>query len=327
MLADFIRSPDCGRMDELFNLHPNGLFLRREAVEHGYRDRDLSQAVHEGVLSKVRQGAYVPRDTWRTTDDVGQHRMKSQAVQLTHGNKVALSHTSGAAEHGLRMWKPDLSKVHVTRLDKTSARILPDVVYHADAWHSDDIFAKEEGLLLGPETCAVGAASLTSVASGVGILDSVFDLDLGTQESVWLAYSRRARSPHSRKLQITLRLARPGAQSLGESLSRHLMWSQHLPEPQLQFKVYDEDGILVGITDFAWPDFRLFGEFDGKIKYGRLLNEGHDPGEAVFREKKREDRLREITGWLMIRYIWQNLYDPRTTAERTRRMLRLAAAA
>ena len=47
----------------------------------------------------------------------------------------------------------------------------------------------------------------------------------------------------------------------------------------------------------------------------------------MFREKKREDRLREITGWLMIRYIWQNLYDPRTTAERTRRMLRLAAAA
>ena len=52
------------------------------------------------------------------------------------------------------------------------------------------------------------------------------------------------------------------------------MWTQHLPEPQLQFKVYDEVGNLIGITDFAWPEFGLLGEFDGKIKYGRLLKDG-----------------------------------------------------
>lgn len=314
-------------MDELFTLHPNGLFLRREAMEHGYRDRDLGHACHDNVIEKVRHGAYVPRSTWEPADDMGQHRLKAQAVLLTHGNKVALSHTSGAAEHGLRMWKPDLTKVHLTRLDKTSARRLPDVVYHADSWHPDDIFAKDEGLVLGPESCAVGAASLTTVAGGVAILDSVLDLDLGTQESLWSAYSNRSRSPHSRKLQLTLRLARQGAQSLGESLGRHMMWSQHLPAPQLQFKVYDENGNLVGITDFAWPELRLLGEFDGKIKYGRLLKEGEEPGDAVFREKIREDRLREITRWLMIRYIWKNLFNPRETAARTRRMMQLASAA
>jgi len=314
-------------MDELFSLHPNGLFLRREAIEHGYRDRDLKHACLEDEIAKVRHGAYAPRDTWTAADEIGQHRLRSQAVLLTHGNKVALSHTSGAAEHGLRMWKPDLTKVHVTRLDDTSARTLPDVVYHRDSWDADDIYSKAEGLVLGPETCAVGAASLTNVAGGVVILDSVFDLDLGSKESLWTAYAQRERSPHSRKLQITIRLARPGAQSMGESLGRHLMWTQHLPEPQLQFRVYDDEGVLVGITDFAWPELRLLGEFDGKIKYGRLLKEGEDPGDAVFREKNREDLLREITGWLMIRYIWRNLFDPRGTADRTRRMMRLAAAA
>ncbi len=314
-------------MDELFSLHPNGLFLRREALAHGYRDRDLVQARNAQVITRVRHGAYVPHEAWASADQFDQHRLMAQAVLLTHGNKVALSHTSGAVEHGLRLWKPDLTKVHVTRLDRTSARRLPDVVYHGGSWRCDDVFAKEEGLILGPETCAVGAASLTTVAGGVAILDSVLDLDLGTEESLWLAYSERARSPHSRKLQITMRLTRPGAQSLGESLGRHLMWSQHLPEPRLQFKVYDEFGHLIGITDYAWPELRLLGEFDGKIKYGRLLREGEDPGDAVFREKQREDQLREITGWLMIRYTWRNLFDPRGTAERTRRMMRLAAAA
>lgn len=313
-------------MDELFTLHSNGLFLRREALEHGYRDRDLKHACQDNVIAKVRHGAYAPMATWTAVDDIGQHRLRSQAVLLTHGNKVALSHTSGAAEHELRLWKPDLSKVHVTRLDKTSARRLPDVVYHGDTWHEDDLYSKDEGLVLGPETCAVGAASLTTIESGVVVLDSVFDLDLGTEESVWSAYARRERSPHSRKLQITIRLARRGAQSIGESLGRHLMWIQHLPEPQLQFEVRDENGTLIGITDFAWPDLRLFGEFDGKIKYGRHLKPGEDPGDAVFREKTREDRLREITGWLMIRYIWKDLFDQRVTAERTRRMMRLAAA-
>ncbi len=168
---------------------------------------------------------------------------------------------------------------------------------------------------------------MTAVAPGLPILDSVLDLGLGTEESLWEAYARRTRWPHTRKLQITIRLARPGAQSIGESLSRHLMWTQHLPEPELQYKVYDEAGILVGITDFAWPDYGLLGEFDGKIKYGRLLKEGESVSDAVVREKAREDRLREITRWLMIRYIWKDLYVPAVTAARTRRQLRIPKAA
>ncbi len=84
--------------------------------------------------------------------------------------------------------------------------------------------------------------------------------------------------------------------------------SQHLPEPELQFHVYDELGNLVGITDFAWPRYRLLGEFDGKIKYGRLLKPGQSPGEVVTDEKNREDRLREVTGWSMIRFTWSDLH-------------------
>jgi hypothetical protein len=314
-------------MDELFTLHPNGLFLRGEALEFGYRDRDLAQARRAGVIIRVRHGAYVPTTTWDSRDDVGRYRLRGQAVCLTHEGRVALSHTSGAAEHGLRLWKPDLQNVHVTRLDKASGRHQAGVVYHEDSWHPNDLHAKDELLVLGAETCALGSASLTTITSGVVTLDSVFDLDVGDKESLWAAYAKRERWPFSSKLQITIRLARQGAQSIGESLCRHLMWKQHLPEPRLQFRVYDENGELVGITDFAWPDYGLLGEFDGMIKYGRLLKPGETPGEADEREKKREDLLREITGWMMIRYIWKNLFQPENTAARTRRMLNILKAA
>jgi len=314
-------------MDELHSLHPNGLFLRREAMQFGYRDRDLAEARRAGLITRVRHGAYVPTAEWEARDEIGRYRLRGQAVCLTHEGRVAMSHTSSAAEHGLRLWQPNLEHVHVVRLEKSSGRHEAGVVYHEDTWRPDDVYAKDEQLLLGPETSALGAASLVGVGPGLVILDSLLDLDLGDEESLWTTYYRRSGWPHSRKLQVTIRLARRGAQSIGESLARHLMWTQHLPEPQLQFKVYDEVGRLVGITDFAWPEFGLLGEFDGRIKYGRLLKEGETASDAVVREKEREDRIREVTRWLMIRYVWRDLYQPETTAARTRRLMEISRVA
>ena len=116
------------------------------------------------MITRIRHGAYVPTEEWETRDEVGRYRLRGQAVCLTHEGHVALSHTSGAAEHGLRLWQPDLAKVHVVRLDKTSGRHQRGVVYHEDTWHPDDIYAKDELLVLGAETCALGAASRTGIA-------------------------------------------------------------------------------------------------------------------------------------------------------------------
>jgi hypothetical protein len=315
-------------MHELTSLHPHGLFLRREALEFGYRDRDLCDARRSGDLTRVRHGAYVAADTWSQLDDVGQHRMRAQAVSLTHDGHVALCHTSGAAEHGLRLWGADLTRVHVTRLDKASGGRQHDVVYHQGTWTPDDIFAKDEMLLLGPERCALEAASLLPVEKGLIVTDSVLDLGLGSEESLWSAYTpNMRRSPFFAKLQITLRLTRPGAQSAGESRTRFMCWTQHLPEPELQFHVYDDLGNLVGITDFAWPEHRLLGEFDGRIKYGRLLKPGQQAGDVVFIEKTREDRLREVTQWAVIRFIWSELDNAQACGERVRRLMRLGRIA
>ena len=99
------------------------------------------------------------------------------------------------------------------------------------------------------------------------------------------------------------------------------MFREHLPETGLQFEVYDEWGNLLGITDFAWPEHGVLGEFDGKMKYGRLLREGETPGDALEREKKREDLLRQETTWLMVRLIWEELFRPGPTGAKIRRQL------
>lgn len=75
----------------------------------------------------------------------------------------------------------------------------------------------------------------------------------------------------------------------------------------------------------VWREQRLLGEFDGKVKYGRLLRSGEEPGDAVFREKRREDRLRELTGFSMVRITWGDLYRPAETAARIRGLMHRAA--
>jgi hypothetical protein len=46
-------------------------------------------------------------------------------------------------------------------------------------------------------------------------------------------------------------------------------------------------------VDFLWRDQRLVGEFDGKVKYGRLLKPGQSVSDVVYDEKVREDRIRD----------------------------------
>ena len=58
--------------------------------------------------------------------------------------------------------------------------------------------------------------------------------------------------------------------------------------------------------DFCWEEYATVGEFDGRVKYGRLLRPGQDPGDVVFAEKRREDELRDL-GREVARWVWDEL--------------------
>lgn len=66
-------------MDDLSQLHPHGMFLRREALAMGYRDRDLSRAVREGTLQRVRHGTYTSGEVWTTLEPVERHLLRARA--------------------------------------------------------------------------------------------------------------------------------------------------------------------------------------------------------------------------------------------------------
>lgn len=308
-------------MDDLRNLHSDHVFLRREALDHAYRDQDLQHGIRDGRLVRIRHGAYTFADVWNEADDLRRHSLRAHAVVRSHEVPVALSHTSAAVEHGLRLFRPDLSKVHVVTRERRLARTTGDVVYHRGTYGDEDFGVVNEHLTVEPVRAGLQAASLTDGKGGIVILDSVVDLGLGTRGEMEERYQQIAGHPFSRPLQVTVRLVREGAKTVGESLSRYMMWTEHLPEPELQFEVRDLGGALLGTCDFAWPEYGVLGEFDGMQKYGRLLRNGETAGDAVQREKVREDLLREITGWLMVRIIWKEIFTPGPTGAKIRRQL------
>ncbi|WOP19882.1 hypothetical protein [Raineyella sp. LH-20] len=113
------------------------------------------------------------------------------------------------------------------------------------------------------------------------------------------------------------------AESPGESLSRIVLSEQHVPIPQLQYRLtlsMPGGRRQTYRTDFAWERQKVIGEFDGRTKYERYRRRGETPGDVVFREKVREDAIR-AAGWLVVRWTWEDLTRPDQLGRRLRDVL------
>jgi hypothetical protein len=299
-----------------------GFFTRAEAAELGYDDRAVTRSVRAKLWHRFRRGYYSFADDWQRWDEIERHRVRSNAVLHSLGDRVALSHVSAVVTHELPTWGLDLSRVHVTRTDGGPGRIEGDVVHHEGLCLGDDVEALSAGLVVRPVRAALETGSRAGGGDvGVVLLDALLHQGLATEHELEQQFHLMQHWPFMRSMHIPVRVARPGAASVGESLGRCLFRRHRLPEPELQFEVRDRDGQLIGTTDWGWPEHRLLGEFDGRVKYGRLLEPGQDPGEVVFAEKRREDLLREVTAFGMVRLIWGDLSRELSTARRVRHQL------
>lgn len=90
------------------------------------------------------------------------------------------------------------------------------------------------------------------------------------------------------------------SESPAESLARVIFAELGLERPELQVELSDARGQMR--VDFLFRDRWTIVEVDGKCKYGS------DP-DAVWREKKREDRLRRL-GYEVVRLTYADLEGP-----------------
>jgi hypothetical protein len=298
-----------------------GFIARSDVLQSGYDDRFIRHQLHHRAWTRIRNGSYAIRTVWEGLDPVQRHARLARAVVHAHGDAVALSHVSGLIVRGSGdVWGIDLGRVHVTRRDGRSGSLDRDVVHHDLPLHEAEV-ELVDGVPVVPEGRCIGQTILSAgVEAGLVVADSA--LHNGRLSMTQLEELREAmrRHPGSRTLDLVARLADGRAESVGESRSRYVFWSQGLPQPELQYAVFDEQG-LVGYSDLALPEHHLLFEFDGRVKYGRMLAPGQEPGDVVFAEKLREDRMRRATGFAFERCTWADLSVPGEIARRIRRRM------
>lgn len=302
----------------------DGFFTRGMAREMGYGDRAVTRMVRAKVWTRFRRGYYSFTDLWSALDQTERHLVRCRAVLHSLGANVALSHESGALAHRLAVWNPDLTHVHVTRLDGAQGRIEGDVIHHEGQWTDGEVLQVDGLRTLLPVRCALEYGTRVDSEHALVTLDSLLHAGLADESDLARQFEKMGDWPGARHLHIPVRMADGRAESAGESRGRWIFWTLHLPAPDLQLKIHNADGDLRGTCDWGWLSLGLLGEFDGKVKYGRLLEPGQDVGEVVFAEKRREDELREITGCQMIRLVWSDYQRPRVIRDRILRQMRRA---
>lgn len=302
-----------------------GILLRRDAVAVGIDDNALARAVRIGMIVRIRQGAYVMTSVWEAAHPVERHSLLLAAVRKLYGDSAAASHVSACIEQGGPAWGLDLTSVHMTSLDGSSERNQAKVIHHRGICRVGDLTRDGAGWITAPARTALDTASIAAQEPAVAVLDWFIQSGLTTRAELDLVFAAKRHWPDTLGLHRLMQLTDGTAESVGETRARLLFRRQRLPAPIPQFEVFHPSGRLAGRVDFAWPERRVMLEFDGLQKYHRFRRPGETIEEMVLREKRREDQLRELTGWLMIRLVWSDLDQPRSTTDRLLRGFAQAA--
>lgn len=299
----------------------DAVVLRRELISEGYTDQQIRAMVKSGDLHRVRHGSYVSGDLWRSLDSQDRHRVLVRAVlRRAHPSTVA-THVSSAVERGAPVWGISLAEAHVTRTDGKPARREAGVVHHCGQLSADEVETVNGIPVTRAPRCAVEVTMMTTVEPALVTVNGMLHAKMLTAEQFAAEAEARKRWPDTLATTIVLRLCDPRIQSVGESRTAFLCWDQHLPRPEPQVPVYDEFGTLIAYADFAWREHGVFLEFDGRIKYEMFRREGETLEEFLMREKQREERICQLTGWVCLRITWADLSHPERTAGRIRRIL------
>lgn len=275
-----------------------------------------------GTLTAVQPGAYVvgtPPDAV-----VAQHALRLRATLERLSDGAVASHVSAAVLHGLPTWGMSLERVHVSRdRHRSGGRVGRRIHVHSVPLNADEVVAVGGTVVTSAARTVVDLARSIPVEQAVVVADAVLALGLADRAELQDAVQRATRWRGSPAAHRVIAFADGRSESVGESRSRVAIRRADLPAPVPQWEVRAADGRLLGRVDFGWPDLATVGEFDGRVKYSRLLRPGQQPGDVVFAEKLREDELRS-EGLGFVRWTWADLNHFAPVAERLRRTFRTA---
>ncbi len=283
-----------------------GIFTTAQALDAGVDAGELRRGVQGRSLVRLRRGAYAHADVVRAADAVAVHVLQVRAAHATLTGRHVFSHASAAAVHGLPLVDVDLAEVHVTgSAGVRSARHEAGVWHHRGELTPDHVMDVEGLPVTALARTAFDVARVAPERSALVVADAAMAAGVSHDALRSLLDDRRD-WPCSRRAARVLLAADGRAESPGEGLARWAFVAVGLPPDVLQLEVRTDVGDFR--TDFGWREQRVVGEFDGRVKYGRLLRPGEQASDVLWRERQRELAL-ERAGWAVVRFTWGEVRD------------------
>ena len=289
---------------------PAGLVTVRDLARLGIDGHPQRRAFGRGHAVRLKRGAYFDAAEWAALDPRTRHLARMHAINESHRDPI-FGFESAACAHGLSTlgsW-PDV--VHVVADRASGGRSEPGIQRHCVGIDDEDIMVVGGLAVTRALRTLVDLARSRSFAEAVVSIDSALRSNQVSEEELADASARNHQRRGAAAVRRAFAFGDRLADNAGESLSRVLINQLGFPKPELQVPYRRSYG-GADVVDFAWPKFRLIGEFDGRGKY--LKDEylrGKTPGDAVYDEKRREDRLRAL-GNGVTRWGWTELRDPNT---------------
>lgn len=281
------------------------LYTTEALLAQGIGPTTLHRMVERGEVVRIRRGVYA--DVPPTDDLRLDHLTRARAAALMLSDNKVFSHQTAGVLHHLPVWRPSLTHVAATRSGQSGGRKTRDLVIRVAPLPDHDV-TEIAGLPV--TTVARTAADLARdfpLMWGLPVIDAALRQGVSPEELAHQARSAR-RWPGARTLKAALGLADGRAESPGESISRLTLHQLGIPAPLLQHDLFhSRTGKFLARPDFCWPDLRIVGEFDGKVKYSCGIQDAN-LDEVVMREKRREHDLR-ADDWIVIRWVWAELFD------------------
>lgn len=293
-----------------------GLILSDDRHRAGFGDDTLQREAQRGRLIRLRRGAYCETSHWEGLDARGRYILRIRAVSCAAERPPVFCGWSAAALWGMPILDEWPDDVHVLRGPANGGRSKNGVRRHPLSGSPGDTapdISEIDGLLV------IGLAHTTlDVVLDADFAPAVATLDWAlwrkNQFRIAIAdvraeFERRAPRYGAHHAEAVLANGTHLSDSFGESMGRAVIHQLGYPAPELQVRFVDRQGEM--FVDYFWHAERVAGEFDGAAKYMRSEYLGTStPGEVVWREKRRDDRLRRQVN-STVRIIWREVRNPR----------------
>lgn len=289
---------------------PDILLYVDDVERDGGSGRELRDACRRGSLVRVRRGAYCAREPWESLGPEERHLLAIRAVIRRVRGPYLVAGRSAAAVHGLPYAARDLQDVTLLVPYPGGGSSEPGVRRTSFAFETADAVVRDGIPVTSQSRTVLDLARTLEFGRAVAVADRAQWRKAQDPISRGALFDEldRARFPRgSRVVERVVEFSTTLSDSVGESEARAAIHRLGFEVPVLQRQWRDAEGLIE--SDYYWESVDTAGEFDGKVKYTRDEFTHGDPVEVVWREKRREDRLRRLASGV-VRLVTDEVRDP-----------------